>query len=56
MILSDIIGKYIDRDKMVYQEKDGIAIYPKETFCRSEEADGEVYTRHLMLGSWVQNK
>ena len=56
MILSDIIGKYIDRDKMVYQEKDGIAIYPRETFCRSEEADGEVYTRHLMLGSWVQNK
>ena len=53
MILSDIIGKYIDRDKMEYQEKDGIAIYPKETFCRSEEMNDDVYTRHLMLGSWI---
>lgn len=51
MIMSDIIGKYIDRDKLEYQENE-IAVYPIKTFCSSEEIDKEVYSRHLMLGSW----
>lgn len=52
MILSDILGKYFDRDKVAYQEVDNMAIYPRETFCWSEKMDDKVYTRHLMLGSW----
>ena len=32
MIMSDIIGKYIDRDKNEYQENNGIVVYPRETF------------------------
>lgn len=55
MIMSDIIGKYFDRDKMEYQEKDNMAIYPRETFCRHEEMADNVYTQHLMLGSWGAN-
>ena len=46
MILSDILGKYFDRDNETYQEHDNMAIYPKETFCRGD------YTQHLMFGSW----
>ena len=53
MILSDIIGKYFDRDKVEYQEKDGMAIYPRETFCWSDELNENVYTKHLMFGSWI---
>lgn len=52
MLMSDIIGKYFDRDKVEYQEKDGMAIYSRETFCYSENLDENVYTKHLMLGSW----
>lgn len=52
MIMSDIIGKYFDRDKMGYQEVDNMAIYPKETFCRHDELNDDVYTEHLMLGNW----
>ena len=52
MIMSDIIGKYFDRDNMEYQEKDNMAIYPKETFCSFKDLSDEVYTQHLMLGSW----
>lgn len=55
MIMSDIIGKYFDRDKMEYQEKNNMAIYPKEIFCRHEEMTDNVYTQHLMLGSWGTN-
>lgn len=52
MIMSDIIGKYFDRDKMEYQEKDNMAIYPRETFCWHENLNDNVYTKHIMLGSW----
>lgn len=52
MIMSDIIGKYFDRDKTEYQEKDNMAIYPRKTFCSHEQLDNNVYTQHLMLGSW----
>lgn len=55
IIMSEVIGKYFDRSKEEYQEKDNMAIYPKKTFCYSEEEDEEVYTKHLMLGSWGAN-
>lgn len=53
MIISDILGKYFDRDKMEYQGKDNMAIYPRETFCSwvGDKPDN-VYTQHLMFGSW----
>ena len=51
MILSDILGKYFDRDREEYQEHDNMAIFPKETFC-SGEIDENTYTRHLMVGAW----
>lgn len=56
MIMSDIIGKYFDRDRMEYQEKDNMAIYPRETFCWHEVLDERVYTQHLMFGSWGANQ
>ncbi|MBR1653685.1 MAG: glycosyl transferase [Clostridia bacterium] len=56
MIMSEIIGNYIDRDKEEYQEKDGIAIYPRKTFCYNENVDEECYTKHLMFGSWGANQ
>lgn len=52
MIMSDILGKYFDRSKMMYQEKDNMVIYPRETFCSSVEITDDVYTKHLMLGNW----
>ena len=54
MIISDILGKYIDRTKYEFQFQpvDNIAIFPKGTFCRKEEGV-EQYTEHLMLGSWL---
>lgn len=57
MIMSDIIGKYFDRDRMEYQEVDNMAIFPRETFCSwvGEKPD-DVYTQHLMLGSWGINQ
>lgn len=53
MIMSDILGKYFDRDRMEYQEHDNMAIYPRETFCSwvGDKPDN-VYTQHLMFGSW----
>ena len=53
MILGDIIGKYINRDKVEYQENNGIVIYPRETFCYSDEQNENVYTRHCMFGNWI---
>lgn len=53
MIMSDIIGKYIDRDNMIYQESNGVAVYPRETFCYSDKINDDVYTRHCMFGSWI---
>ena len=53
MILGDIIGKYINRDKVEYQENNGIVIYPRETFCYSENINDDVYTRHCMFGNWI---
>ena len=44
MIMSDILGKYFNRDKMEYQEIDNMAIYPRETFCYNEEVNDNVYT------------
>lgn len=55
MIMGDIIGKYFDRDKIEYQEKDGVAIYPRETFCWHDTLNERVYTKHLMMGSWGAN-
>ncbi len=52
MIMSDIIGKYIDRDREEYQESGEIVVYPRKIFCYSEEQDEETYTKHLMFGSW----
>lgn len=52
MIMSDIIGKYFDRDNLIYQVRDNMAIYPRETFCSHEKLNEYVYTQHLMLGSW----
>lgn len=52
IIMSDILGKYIDRDRMEYQDKDGITIYPRETFCSHSELNDNVYTQHLMFGNW----
>ena len=54
VIMSDIIGKYIDRDKLEYQEADGIVVYPRETFCYHETLDDNVYTKHCMFGNWVE--
>lgn len=51
-IMSDIIGKYIDRDRMEYQETNDMAIYPRETFCWYDVFDEKVYTKHCMFGSW----
>ena len=55
MIMSDVIGKYFDRDNVVYQEKDDMAIYPRQTFCSHEALNDDVYTQHLMFGSWGGN-
>lgn len=57
MIMSDIIGKYFDRDRMEYQEKENMAIYPRETFCswKGDKPDN-CYTQHLMFGSWGVNQ
>ena len=52
MIMSDVLGKYIDRSKYEFQQVGNIAIYPKGTFCRKED-NVEQYTEHLMLGSWI---
>jgi mannosyltransferase OCH1-like enzyme len=52
MIMSDVLEKYFDRDSMVYQAVDNMAIFPKETFCNGE-IDENTYTRHLMFGSWL---
>ena len=53
MIMSDIIGKYFDREKVEYQENGNMAIYPRETFCWHETLDDRVYTKHCMFGSWA---
>jgi len=53
MIMSDIIGKYFDREKVEYQENNNMAIYPRETFCWHEVLDERVYTKHCMFGSWA---
>ena len=55
MIMSDIIGKYFDRDRMEYQEVDNMAIFPRKTFCWHKQLNDEVYTQHLMFGSWGVN-
>lgn len=53
MVMSDVIGKYFDRDRTEYQEKDNMAIYPQEVFCnRLRTQNEESYTEHLMLGMW----
>ena len=52
VIMSNIIGKYFDRDKMEYQEKDNMAIYERETFCWHDQLNDNVYTKHCMIGSW----
>ena len=55
MIMSEVLEKYIDRDKMEYQEKDGIAIYPQEVFTnRLGTTNEESYTEHLMMGVWTK--
>lgn len=54
MIMSDVIGKYINRDKAEYQENRGIVVYPKETFCYSDNMNEGVFTRHCMFGNWIE--
>lgn len=46
MIMSDVIGKYFDRYNDRLQEKDNMAIYPSNVFCKGD------YTKHLMTGMW----
>jgi mannosyltransferase OCH1-like enzyme len=55
VIMSDILGKYVDRWKNEYQETENITIYPKNYFCPNwwgNSITDESYARHLMLGSW----
>lgn len=52
MIMSDILGKYFDRDMVGFQERNNEAIFPIKTFCYNEGEDEETYTKHLMFGSW----
>ena len=54
MILSDVIGRYIDRNKYEYQNVDGITIYPRKYFTKNDDGviDKETYAEHLMLGNW----
>lgn len=46
MILSNVIGKYIDRNRDEYQKCDKITVYNSKTLCRGD------YTEHKMFGSW----
>ena len=46
MIMSDVIGKYFDRYNDRLQEKNNMAIYPSNIFCKGD------YTKHLMTGMW----
>lgn len=52
VIMSNMLSEYFDRDRNEYQEVDNMAVYPRKTFCYSEQEDEETYTRHLMFGSW----
>lgn len=52
MIMSDIIGKYINRDRNEYQTYNDVAVYPRETFCGFTQMNDNVYTEHCMFGSW----
>ena len=52
MLLGDAIGKYIDRDKNIYQESPQIVVYPRKFFTGNDDNDGTEYTRHNMFGSW----
>lgn len=52
MLLGDAIGKYIDRDKNIYQESPQIIVYPRKFFTANDDNDGTEYTRHNMFGSW----
>jgi len=55
MILSDILGKYIDRNKYEYQNTNSITIYPRKYFTKNDDniIDDETYAEHKMYGSWV---
>lgn len=54
MIMSDIIGKYIDRNKYEYQSTNGITVYPRKYFTKNDNGiiDEETYAEHKMFGSW----
>lgn len=52
MIMSDIIAKYIDRDKEEYQTSTQITVYPRKYFCYNNIVDNNTFARHLMCGSW----
>ena len=52
MLLGTAIGKYIDRDKNIYQESPQIVVYPRKVFTGNDDNDGTEYTRHNMFGSW----
>lgn len=54
MILSDILSRYIDRNKYEYQSINGITIYPRKYFTKNDEniIDDETYAEHRMYGSW----
>lgn len=53
MIMSDIIGKYFNRQNMTLQLKNNRAIFPREVFCWHDKMTENVYTKHLMFGSWA---
>jgi len=52
MVLTDILGKYVNRDTMRYQKTESITVYPKKYFVNHEQLDNEVYCKHHMFGSW----
>lgn len=52
VLLSNIIGKYINRKSNTYQESPQITVYPRKVFTANDDHDGTEYTRHNMFGSW----
>ena len=52
VLLSNTIGKYINRESNTYQESPQITLYPRKVFTYNDDQDGIEYTRHNMFGSW----
>ena len=58
MILSDVLERYIDRNKYEYQSTNEITIYPRKYFTKNDDniIDNETYAEHKMIGSWGANQ